>query len=416
MNILIIGANGFTGRRILNDLVAREIYNITACSLRNDIQSGDGYQFIRADIRNASEVRALFKEVCPDVVINTSALSVPDFCETHHNEARATKGWFKVVAPDKDGDDNTFKDYSNLENPTFAKGDAEDENERWYYANSDGELYVGQIKKIKGKYYGFAPEGNKAGSMLTGLCALRVDNSGNITKLWARNMDSDDLDDAMNGEGDFVGFGSDTNDTLYYFGSNEDSDGALKTGSVSVNLDGDNYQFQFSKTGGSEGKGRGLNGIDDSKYIYKFGMKLKAGSDDKYIVVYADGDTGASDVTVHKIDTAALRRDAVERGQNKDGDTVYAYGTLGSLVSGKASSNYYLLNTSGTIVKNKTAAKDGNDWYFYVDNKVIKMYTNNNTLTGGVEDLKKDWNVESKLISDGIAGDVLDTDMVDDGI
>ena len=330
--------------------------------------------------------------------------------------ARATKGWFKVVAPDKDGDDNTFKDYSNLENPTFAKGDAEDENERWYYANSDGELYVGQIKKIKGKYYGFAPEGNKAGSMLTGLCALRVDNSGNITKLWARDMDSDDLDDAMNGEGDFDGFGSDTNDTLYYFGNNEDSDGALKTGSVSVNLDGDNYQFQFSKTGGAEGKGRGLNGIDDSKYIYKFGMKLKAGSDDKYIVVYADGDTGASDVTVHKIDTAALRRDAVERGQNKDGDTVYAYGTLGSLVSGKASSNYYLLNTSGTIVKNKTAAKDGNDWYFYVDNKVIKMYTNNNTLTGGVEDLKKDWNVESKLISDGIDGDVLDTDMVDDAI
>ena len=90
MNILIIGANGFTGRRILNDLVAREIYNITACSLRNDIKSGDGYQFILADIRNASEVRALFKEVCPDVVINTSALSVPDFCETHHNEARAT--------------------------------------------------------------------------------------------------------------------------------------------------------------------------------------------------------------------------------------------------------------------------------------------------------------------------------------
>ena len=341
--------------------------------------------------------------------------------------ARATKGWFKVVAPDKDGDDNTFKDYSNLENPTFAKGDAEDENERWYYANSDGELYVGQIKKIKGKYYGFAPEGNKAGSMLTGLCALRVDNSGNITKLWARNMDSDDLDDAMNGEGDFVGFGSDTNDTLYYFGSNEDSDGALKTGSVSVNLDGDNYQFQFSKTGGSEGKGRGLNGIDDSKYIYKFGMKLKAGSDDKYIVVYADGDTGASDVTVHKIDTAALRRDAVERGQNKDGDTVYAYGTLGSLVSGKASSNYYLLNTSGTIVKNKTAAKDGNDWYFYVDNKVIKMYTNNKTLsvdsdqsalTDEVENsLKDDWdNSKVFITAEDNASDVLTTDLVDDGI
>lgn len=144
--------------------------------------------------------------------------------------SRKTKGWFKVVAPDRDGDANTFKDYSNLATPTFALGDSEDENERWYYADSDGELYVGQIKKIKGKYYGFAPEGNKAGSMLTGLCALRVDNNGNIVKLWARDMDADDLDDAMKGEGDFVGFGAATTDTLYYFGNNEDSDGALKTG------------------------------------------------------------------------------------------------------------------------------------------------------------------------------------------
>ena len=31
----------------------------------------------------------LFQEVQPDVVINTSALSVPDYCETHHAEADA---------------------------------------------------------------------------------------------------------------------------------------------------------------------------------------------------------------------------------------------------------------------------------------------------------------------------------------
>ena len=90
MNILIIGANGFTGRRMLDDLVSCGKYNMTASSLRDDIAPGDGYRFIRADIRRAAEVQALFKEVCPDVVINTSALSVPDFCETHHSEARAT--------------------------------------------------------------------------------------------------------------------------------------------------------------------------------------------------------------------------------------------------------------------------------------------------------------------------------------
>lgn len=89
MNILIIGANGFTGRRILNDLVAREKYNISACSLHEDILPGKGYQFIRTDIRNASGIQSLFKEVCPDIVINTSALSVPDYCEDHHNEAQS---------------------------------------------------------------------------------------------------------------------------------------------------------------------------------------------------------------------------------------------------------------------------------------------------------------------------------------
>ena len=89
MNILIIGANGFTGRRILNDLVAREKYNISACSLHEDILPGKGYQFIRTDIRNASGIQSLFKEVCPDIVINTSALSVPDYCENHHNEAQS---------------------------------------------------------------------------------------------------------------------------------------------------------------------------------------------------------------------------------------------------------------------------------------------------------------------------------------
>ena len=337
--------------------------------------------------------------------------------------ARSTKGWFKVVAPDADGDDNTFKDYGT--GSTFAKGDAEDENERWYYANSDGELYVGQIKKIKGKYYGFAPEGSKAGSMLTGLCALTVDKDGNIDKLWARDMDSDDLDDALKGEGDFKDFGKSSFDTLYYFGNNEDSDGALKTGNVTINLDGDSYQFQFSKTGGAEGKGRGVNGIDDGKYIYKFGQKIKAGSDDKYIVVYADGDTGSTGVNVHKIDTATLRSDySASIGQNKDGDSVNYVGTLGELASGKLTSNYYLVNTSGAIVKNKTAAKDGNDWYFYVDEKVIKMYTNNNTLNdskdypnANLTALKKNWDNTKYVVNNGkTVPTTPNDDLIDDGI
>lgn len=86
-NILIIGANGFTGRRMLNDYAGKPEYNVTGCSLRKDIQPGENYRFIQADIRDEAAVQAVFNETRPDIVINTSALSVPDYCETHHDEA-----------------------------------------------------------------------------------------------------------------------------------------------------------------------------------------------------------------------------------------------------------------------------------------------------------------------------------------
>ena len=330
-------------------------------------------------------------------VASGSSASNWSYFSNPEDGARYTKGWFKVVAPDNDGDDNTFKDYGGY---TFAGSDANDENERWYYADGNGELYVGEIKKIKGKYYGFAPENNnaavgknaagkstgKAGSMLTGLCALTVDTTGKINTLWARDMDADDLEDCINGEGDFAGFDG----TLYYFGNSEDTDGAMKTGSVSINLDGDSYQFQFSKSGGSEGKGKGLTGMEDNKTIYKYGLKMKADSDDKYMVVYCDGDTATATTKVERISSQALRNaysaDAIA---NKDGNMVHYVGTLDS--------KYYLVNTSGTIIKNKTAAKDGDDWYFYVDNKKIKMYTSEKDLNDGtktdtiLDDLNDDW-------------------------
>ena len=84
-NIIIIGANGFTGRQILNDLSSKAQYKVTGCSLHPDIlpKNGGNYHFITTDIRDEAAVKQLFKEVQPDVVINCSALSVPDYCETH---------------------------------------------------------------------------------------------------------------------------------------------------------------------------------------------------------------------------------------------------------------------------------------------------------------------------------------------
>ena len=63
-NILIIGANGFTGRQLLKDLSAHKQYNVTGCSLHSDIfpalENTKKYRFIEVDIRNEASVKELF--------------------------------------------------------------------------------------------------------------------------------------------------------------------------------------------------------------------------------------------------------------------------------------------------------------------------------------------------------------------
>lgn len=88
--VLVIGANGFVGRRILNDLSRNDKYHVTGCSIHDDIAPNSGnYTFINADICRMPDQSALFREVRPNVVINASALSVPDYCETHREEAES---------------------------------------------------------------------------------------------------------------------------------------------------------------------------------------------------------------------------------------------------------------------------------------------------------------------------------------
>ena len=54
--ILIIGANGFTGRQIVNDLSACKQYKLTGCSLHPDIlpNNAEDYRFIETWNRQTS--------------------------------------------------------------------------------------------------------------------------------------------------------------------------------------------------------------------------------------------------------------------------------------------------------------------------------------------------------------------------
>mgnify|MGYP000046062451 CR=1 FL=1 len=56
----------------------------------------------------------------------------------------------------------------------------------------------------------------------------------------------------------------------------------MRTNKTTVEIDGDNHNFYFEKSGGK--KGAGVTGEKDDK-LYQSGMLLKADSDDKYIVV-----------------------------------------------------------------------------------------------------------------------------------
>ena len=88
--ILVVGANGFTGRRILDCFSGNEAYEVVGCSFHPDIRPEGKHTFVRVDINDYPAVEALLDHVCPDVVVNCSALSVPDYCEQHREEAYAT--------------------------------------------------------------------------------------------------------------------------------------------------------------------------------------------------------------------------------------------------------------------------------------------------------------------------------------
>ena len=139
----------------------------------------------------------------------------------------------------------------------------------------------------------------------------------------------------------------------------------MKTGKQTVSIDGDSFSFKF-KTG-SNLKGAGINGFDDDK-LYTAGKQIKADKDDKYKVYKVT--TGANnyclveDLTVNEFFT---QTGATSKHDDKKEETTWTIPDSAYTTNVK----YYLLNTSGSVIKNKTGAKDADDYKFNVKNKVI---------------------------------------------
>ncbi|MGL5785750.1 MAG: SDR family oxidoreductase [Bacteroidales bacterium] len=81
--ILIVGANGFVGRRILEKLSQMKDYQVYACSRGKDIRPALKYQFTQIDLSNLAEFKTYIESITPDVIINAAALSSPQECQNN---------------------------------------------------------------------------------------------------------------------------------------------------------------------------------------------------------------------------------------------------------------------------------------------------------------------------------------------
>ena len=273
--------------------------------------------------------------------------------------SRVSKGWFKVVSAE----------YLN-------QGKYNDDEDAWYYADGSGNLYAGEFKTIKGKKYAFRTDGR----MINGLKFIQKDANGNITDVRA----DDDDDYNFDTEDDFIKNATDyyakNGYDCYYFGGGED--GAMKTNKTSITIDGDSFNFYFEKSGSK--KGAGLTGEKDDKY-YLSGMLVKAGSDEKYQVVQKKK---VGDKTVYvKLDDAAAFKKLVTTTDvlaGKEGATKVTVGDVTKKAEdlkeawtvNDPSTDYFLVNTSGSVVDKKSKSKDGDDYVFVTakGGKILGVY------------------------------------------
>ena len=274
------------------------------------------------------------------------------YFSTPEDGARATKGWFKVVPG------------YYLHEDKYNDGD-----DYWYYADGDGEIYSNVIKTIKGKKYAF----DNYGRMIDGLVFLQMATENG-------KVDSSEIDQKFADDGDIPYDTEDAFDDFvvhyapqissgeirsFYFGDSDD--GAMKTGRQTVEIDGDSFTFKFKDS--SSSKGAGINGIDDHK-LYSAGKLIEADSDDKYqVVIYSEDEDGI--VTMEKMDTDDFLTEYCH--ELEAGDKDYDEDATTWNVNEDIDSNVklYLVNTSGSMVKNKSAAKAGEDYKFNVKNYQI---------------------------------------------
>ena len=248
----------------------------------------------------------------------------------YYNDREAgnrAKGWFYEIPAEK------------LDGSAYDDAEA-----KWFYSKNDGTLYANVIKTINGKKYAF----NDKGEMLSGLQAIKFDSAGNMIESYKVDEESE-LDKYVDkNSGRYAGSAWD----IYYFG--DSADGAMKLSSQNVEIDGEVYNFYFMKTGENKGKGFGSDRVYEE---YKLSNGANGGNG-----LYVEKSRVYDDKAVYT-NGLKVTADSDLRYQAVDVETGMTY-KRSDLKGAAANNNLVLINASGSIMKNKSSVKDGDDWYY----------------------------------------------------
>ena len=254
----------------------------------------------------------------------------------YYNDREAgnrAKGWFYEV-PSEGLDADAYDDGST----------------KWFYAKNDGTLYANVIKTINGKKYAF----NNKGEMLSGLQAIKFDANGNIV---ANKAIDDETDIDVYVDVNSTRYGKDTEnsyDAIYYFGSGDD--GSMKLNNQNIEIDGEVYNFYFVKSGENKGKAFGTATVNED---YKLSSDATVGEDGyaKNSYVYDDKAIYTNGLKVTADSDLRYQAVNVLTGETLSRNELYT--------TSEAERDYIVLvNASGSIMKNKSSVKDGDDYYY----------------------------------------------------
>lgn len=243
-----------------------------------------------------------------------------------------------------------------------------DELERWFYADSNGDIVKGLMKKINKEYYAF----DRSGILKEGLIIFDKNSNQYIDKI-----DIDETDGKKfiverryisKDTAEEKQFDSNTQ-VLYYFLDDESSNiyGARRTGEKLISFRDNDYVFNSEKSGQLEGTKK--------KKIYQAGMQIKA-DPSLGLGIVLDGvadSMNASAPTTPLSYTAGVLDDGLNDYCNirYTGDDVATYYTDRGVFP-----HFSVVDTKGNKISSSNTYrkdKEGNYWMFGPSGTLIKI-------------------------------------------